>query len=112
MKPQVTPSWHREALAQGIEYIVLVYEKAEGFVFCPSRLERPFRVGGDYDGNWHVSTAGALDYYQRFFNQGFRDRVEWFIPFVEKVRDGEDFSLQDLNIEQRRLRVIQGRWPW
>ena len=106
------PSWHREALAQGIDYIVLVYEKAEGFVFCPSRLERPFRVGGDYDGNWHVSTEDALDYYQRFFNQAFRDRVEWFIPFVEKVRAGQDFSLQDLNIEQRRLRVIQGRWPW
>ncbi len=27
-----TPTWHREATTRGINFVVLVYEKAEGFV--------------------------------------------------------------------------------
>jgi len=106
------PTWHSQALERRIDYIVLVYEKAEGFVFCPSNLDQPFRVGGDYGGNWSTTAEGALQHYQGYFNQAFKQRVAWFIPFVEKVANGRDFSLDDLCIEQRQLRLIQGRWPW
>ena len=106
------PTWHIEALEQGIDYIVLIYEKAEGFVFCPSNLEKPLRVGGDYDGNMPTTAKGALSHYNGYFNNSFRDRIEWFIEFVRKIEYGEDFSLKDLEIEKRNLRVISGKWPW
>lgn len=106
------PTWHCEAVDQGIDYIVLVYEKAEGFVFCPGNLEKPFRVGGDYDGSWPTTAQGALMHYNGYFNSAFRDRIEWFIPFVRKVAAGDDFSLLDLHLERHKLRVISGRWPW
>ena len=106
------PTWHTDALDKGIDYIVLVYEKAEGFVFCPSNLKYPFRVGGDYDGNLSTTAQGALSHYKSFFNNAFQDRVDWFIEFVLKVHNGEDFSLRDLEIERRKLRVIKGKWPW
>ncbi|MBF2054264.1 MAG: hypothetical protein IGS03_12505 [Candidatus Sericytochromatia bacterium] len=106
------PTWHQEALAQGIDYIVLIYEKAEGFAFCPSRLDTPFRVGGDYDGNFITTAEGALDYYERFFHKAFIGRIQWFIPYLHKVHAAEDFSLQDLKLKERKLRVIKGRWPW
>ncbi len=106
------PTWHIEALDQGIDYIVLVYEKAEGFVFCPSNLEMPLRVGGDYDGNCPTTAQGALSHYSGYFNNAFRDRIEWFIKFVRKIENGEDFSLKELDIEKRKLKVIKGKWPW
>ena len=91
---------------------MLVYEKAEGFVFCPSNLEKPFRVGGDYDGNMPCTARGASDYFDRWFNQAFLDRVRWFVPFLAKAANGEDFSLDALDLEKRQVRVISGRWPW
>ncbi len=106
------PTWHKEALEQGIDYIVLVYEKAEGFVFCPSNLEKPLRVGGDYDGNHPVTAEGALMHYNGYFNKAFKGRVEWFVPYLRNIERGVDFSLKDLEIEERGLRVIRGRWPW
>lgn len=107
-----TPTWHTEAVAKGIDYIVVVYGKAEGFVFCPTNLEKPFRVGGDYDGNMATDAKGARYYFDRWFNKHFLDQVTWFIPFVDKAVRGEDFSLKDLDIEERNLRIISGRWPW
>lgn len=106
------PTWYKEAVRGGINYIVLIYEKAEGFAFCPTNLEYPFRVGGDYDGNFPVSAGGALAHYHGYFSEYFKDRVEWFIPFVEKVQRNEDFSLLELDISARELNVIQGQWPW
>ena len=108
------PSWNREALEQGIDYIILVYGKAEGFVFCPSNLEKPFRVGGDYDGNWHVTADGALEYCQKYLHKAYNEPVLWFVPYIEMILDDQDFSLSELekDIEQRDLRVIKGRWPW
>lgn len=106
------PKWHTEAKSQNIDYIILVYGKAEGFVFCPSNLESPFRVGGDYDGNFPVTAKGALEHYSRYLNKAYRDELRWFIKYVNKVNQDEDFSLSDLEIEKRQLRVISGRWPW
>ncbi|MEM8604244.1 MAG: hypothetical protein AAGF24_10465 [Cyanobacteria bacterium P01_H01_bin.121] len=106
------PTWHIEALEQGIDYIILVYQKAEGFVFCPSNLEHPFRVGGDYDGSLSTTAQGAFRHYHDFLNDAFRDRIEWFIEFVLKVNNGEDFSLNELEIEKRNLNIIKGQWPW
>ncbi|WP_223788191.1 hypothetical protein [Marinicella meishanensis] len=106
------PTWHTEALAQGIDFIVVLYGKAEGLVFCPSNLEKPFRICGDYDGSWPTDAAGALQHYHGYFNPAFREQVAWFIPFIEKVNNKKDFSLAALSIDTRQLRVIQGRWPW
>jgi len=106
------PTWHKQALERGIDFIVLVYEKADGFVFCPSNLGHPFRTGGDYDGSKAVDATSALYTYKNNFSQAYIDRVSWFIEFVEKVRDEKDFSLDDLEIEKRSLKVIGGAWPW
>ena len=107
------PTWHREAIRRDIDFIAVVYEKAEGFVFCPTNLEKPFRVGGDYDGSMACDAEGALWYLGHHFNTYFLDRVEWFVPFLHKVVHGDDFSLNDLRLDERpHVRIISGRWPW
>ncbi|MCC2607423.1 hypothetical protein [Planctobacterium marinum] len=106
------PTWHKEAILDGINYIVLIYEKAEGFAFCPISLEFPFRVGGDYGGNLPVSASGALEHYHRYLNEHFKDRIKWFFPYLEMVHNKKDFSLQALDISGRGLNVIRGEWPW
>ena len=106
------PTWFRQAKARGINYIIIVYEKAEGFVFCPSNPELPFRVGGDYDGSFPTNAKGALSHFENGLNKAFTERIAWFIPFVEKVMHGEDFSLDDLEIDTRTLQMIKGKWPW
>lgn len=111
MKKQI-PTWHQEAIAQGIDYIIIVYEKAEGFVFCPGNLETPFRIGGDYDGSFPTDAVGALEHYHKYLNPAFKDRISWFIKFVEKVARNEDFSLNDLKQKSYPVRIIKGRWPW
>jgi len=104
--------WHREAVDRGLHYIVMVYEKVEGFVFCPTDTEHPFRVGGDYDGCLPVDAAVGLDYLKRSLQWAYRERAEWFTPFAERIVRGEDFSLDDLQLETRKVRLIHGRWPW
>ena len=106
------PAWYKQAKEQGIDYIVIVYEKAEGFIFCPSNLEYPFRVGGDYNGNYPTCAQGALTHYTHYLNKAFTDRLSWFLPFVEKVANDEDFSLDDLELYNHSVRVIKGKWPW
>jgi len=106
------PTWHREAKELGLRYIVITYGKAEGLAFCPQNLEKPFRVGGDYDGNWPVTPEGALEHMERWFNRYFIDNVEWFLPYIEKVANGVDFSLDDLKLDDRRVMLVHGPWPW
>ena len=106
------PKWYKEAKQKEISFIVLVYGKAEGFVFCPDNLEKPFRVGGDYDGTWQTDANGALNHYNNYFNNAFRDKIEWFIPFVRKVINNQDFSIRDLKLDKKGLKVIKGKWPW
>lgn len=106
------PRWSREAHERGIDFIVLVYEKAEGFVFCPTNPEALFRVGGDYGGCFPTTAEGARSYLDRAFHDAFRDRITWFLPFLEKIIAGRDFSLDDLDLDNRRARIIEGRWPW
>lgn len=106
------PTWHKEAIERKIDYIVLVYEKAEGFVFCPSNLANPFRVGGDYDGSMEADAAGAIHYFASYMNQAFVDKVSWFMDFARKVAANEDFSIDDLDLGKRQVRIISGKWPW
>ena len=106
------PTWYTEAIEREIDYVVLVYGKAEGFVFCPSNLEKPFRVGGDYDGNMPTTAEGAIEHYTRWLNQAYIEDVSWFMKFVRKVSANEDFSLNDIEIEERKLLTISGKWPW
>jgi hypothetical protein len=111
MKKQA-PTWHREAIEKEIDYIVLVYEKAEGFVFCPSNLEAPFRIGGDYYGSFPTNALGALEYLNTSLNKAYSDHVSWIIEFIHKILDNKDFSIDDLLIETRTVKTIKGRWPW
>ncbi len=105
-------TWHRDAIDRGIDYIVLTYDKAEGLVFCPTHTDHLFRIGGDYDGAFPVTAEQALAYFQTEFNPVFVDRVQWFIPWLEKITRGEDFSLDDLQLDTRNVRLITGKWPW
>lgn len=116
---QLTPTWHREALERGIDYIILVYHKADGFVFCPSNLLQPFRVEGDYDGSVPIDAVGALAYYERMLaphnrkrSPDFTERVTWFVEFLQKILRHEDFSLDDLQLDRRAVEIRKGRWPW
>lgn len=104
--------WHREATARGLDFIVLVYDKAEGFVFCPTNPDYPFGIGGDYNGCMHTTAAGAQQHVDHGLKPAYRDRIEWFIPYLRAVVRGEDFSLDDLQLETRKVRLIHGKWPW
>lgn len=107
------PTWYQQAQTRQIDFIVLLYEKAEGFVFCPTNLTQPCRIGGDYDGSYPCNATTALSYYDNSFNPNFNDRVEWFIPFLTKIKSGIDFSLDDLQLSQHpKIRLITGNWPW
>lgn len=106
------PTWHEQALDEGIDYIVIVYSKAEGFVFCPSNLDLPFRVGGDYGGNFEVTAEGALDHFNNYLNEAYRDQIAWIIPFVRRVIQQQDFSLDEMKLDDRKVSIIKGRWPW
>ncbi len=106
------PTWHKQALERGINYIVIVYSKAEGFVFCPSNLEQPFRVGGDYHGCCECNAEGALYHYHNYLNEAYRDQIAWFIPYVRRVGQNEDFSLDEMNLNKRKVSIIEGDWPW
>jgi hypothetical protein len=117
--PEYIPTWHQEAIARNIDYIILVYHKADGFVFCPSDLEKPFRVEGDYNGSVPVTAQDALHYYQgmqtpaqRVRSPEFIEQVAWFIDFVYKIDRNEDFSLTDLHLTTRKVQIYSGRWPW
>ena len=107
------PRWNCQARERGLQYIVLVYEKADGFAFCPGNSEQPFRVGGDYDGNWPTSAEDGYAYFCQRIHDAYLERAGWFRPFAEKVAHGVDFSLDDLlMIPVPTRRLIYGKWPW
>jgi hypothetical protein len=112
MMDKASATWHREATERGINFIVLIYSKAEGFVFCPTNWEYPFRLQGDYDGSLPTTAEGALSYWHEALHPAYGDRVAWFIPFLEKIVKGEDFSLDELDLDNRSVRLIKGKWPW
>lgn len=103
------PTWHQEALEQNIGYIVLAYNKADGFIFCPDHLARPFGVGGAHGGSYDVTTEIAVDHFEKFFLK--RGELKWFYPFLGRVYFKEDFSLSELNLEKRQVLILaRGRW--
>ncbi|MFC3192733.1 hypothetical protein ACFODZ_00635 [Marinicella sediminis] len=106
------PTWHCEALDQGLDYVVLVFNHTAGLVFAPAHLKQPFRVGGGYDGNWPVDAQGALEHIRDDLPKSHRESCSWFIPFVQKVHDQQDFSLHDMGLDKRAVRLIRGPWPW
>ena len=106
------PTWQRQAEERGIDYIVILYGKAAGFVFCPSNPEYPFRIGGDYDGCHPTDAYGALAHYNSDLQRKYADVIGWFMPFAEKIAKGEDFSLDDLALDSRQVRIFKGKWPW
>jgi|GEM_PF-2904670 len=76
-----SPTWHREATAPGLHHIVLVYEKAEDLVFCPTHRDRPFRGGGDDDGHGATTAAGAMSYLNPGFMRSFAIASPGVSPF-------------------------------
>lgn len=113
------PTWHREAKERKIDHIILWYTKADGFVFSPGNLQEPFRVDGDYNGSIPTTATGALRYYEdmlqphnRARSPDFVNHIAWFIEFLNKIIESTDFSLGDLQLETREVKIIKGTWPW
>jgi hypothetical protein len=69
-------------------------------------------VGGDYYGSFPTNALGALEYFNSSLNKAYNDRVSWIIEFINKILDNKDFSIDDLQIETRKVRIIKGRWFW
>jgi hypothetical protein len=106
LKKSELPSWHREALTNDPGRLVLMYEKAASFAFVPANLEYPFLTGGDYMGEYPTTPKDALEYFNTELQYpAWKQRVEWFEPFLLKVCNHEDFSLKALEpfIEKHNL---------
>jgi ankyrin repeat protein len=103
------PTWHREALARGIRGYRFYYTKALGLGFDPNDVERPIRVGGDYMGyGYELTAAQGLEEWRRDFEGTDAGReTRWFLPFLEKLAAGVDFSLDELEAASDRTTVFR-----
>lgn len=101
------PTWHKDAIAQQVQHIIIVYDRAEGLIFKPADLEQPFRIGGTDCGGYPMDAMATLYEYEHNFPKSHQRMAAWFIPFVEKVANLEDFSLNDLQVEQRSLKMFR-----
>jgi hypothetical protein len=106
------PTWYQDAIDQKIDFIVFIYNRIEGFAFCPSNLEKPFHCGGDDLAHGFVTPEIAFNIYNYDMSRELRDRIFWFAKYIEMVYLEEDFSLKELDLENRDVRVISGKWPW
>jgi len=94
---QAGPAWMRAARARGLGLIWLVRGKAEGFAFNPHDLERPILFGGDYDGAWPLTALEAFHALPHVVEDTpMLAPVRPFLPFVEKLARGEDFTLAEV----------------
>ncbi|MDX1571626.1 MAG: hypothetical protein R3200_14190 [Xanthomonadales bacterium] len=105
------PTWHREALEQNIDYIFVFHDKAEGLIFQPRNLTKPFLIGGDHGGGYPMDAASAIREYENNFARRYQRRGAWFLKYMEMVRDGADFSLSDLERERPSLKIKRSGWP-
>jgi len=64
------------------------------------------------DGSFPTNAEGALRHYHSCLNSAFEERIAWFIPYVDKIVNKEDFSLNDLGLDHHPVKIIKGRWPW
>ena len=88
------PKWMREARARQIALIRFVWDKGAGIAFNPNDVECPILYGGDYDGPRPMSATRALDEFQKDLSGSSVLAASWpFLPFLEKLARGEDFSL-------------------
>lgn len=103
------PTWHREALARGIRGYRFYYTKALGFGFDPNDVERPIRVGGDYMGyGYELTAAQGLEEWRRDFEGREAGRqTGWFLPFLERLVAGVDFSLDELEAAGDAITVFR-----
>lgn len=88
------PQQVREARRANLCDVRLDYGKADGFTYRIGIPERPFLVGGDYDGQRDVDLEEAGRIFLSY--QLAHPNVSWFGPFMEKLTRGEEFPLQEL----------------
>ncbi len=85
-----SPSWY----SPNKQTLLFYYSKAFGLGFDPKSLDAPILYGGDY--------YGMIPAYPLYFltedtvKELTKYKMEWFIPFVNKIIDNEDFSLDEL----------------
>lgn len=103
------PTWHREAKAQGLRHIVICSNMSKGLIFAPSDLNYPFLVGGGHQGAMPVSSKLALGYIEENLMNPFFRQPDWFFSYVVKVNNHIDFSLTDLKLDQRDVRIEYNR---
>ncbi len=91
LAPGQKPRWYDPAART----ILFYYSKANGLGFSPHSLDCPIMAGGDYDGMLPCYTAYIGD--APFASLGInRDDMTWFYEFVMKLKNNEDFSLDEL----------------
>lgn len=87
------------ARERGIRRYIFLLTRAHGLGFDPHDIERPIRWEGDHAGfGWPFSAAEGLELWQRDFAPypELRDSTRWFVRFMEKLADGQEFGLHEL----------------
>ena len=91
------PQWFRDAQIGGIDHYVFVREGAM-FGFNPNDVQTPIWTGDDVEGfGWPNTAEQALALLDD--NRVLRGELDWFVPFLEKIAQREDFSLAQLEGE-------------
>ena len=111
MEKQI-PTWHKEAVAGNIDHIVFFQHRNVGFAFCPSDLEKPFHCGGSDLAHGFVTAEVALEIYYYDLSRELRKTISWFGKYIEMIYLEEDFSLKELDLENRGIQIYSGKWPW
>ena len=98
------PTWFRQAQRDAIDHYVFVSDD-EMFGFNPNDVQTPIWTGNDDEGfGWPNTAAQARELLET--NRQLREQVEWFLPLLDKLERGDDFSLDDLGPRVPRRRVL------
>lgn len=99
------PQWFREAQQRGVDHYQFVREGMM-FGFNPNDVQTPILTGDESEGfGWPNTAQQAMALVAD--NRMLREQVDWFVPFLERLAAGVDFSLDDLG-----ARVPQMRPAW
>lgn len=94
-KGTIGPRWFREAQKRGTPPYVFHLDDDVGFGFDPSDVQTPLRTGGEAEEfGWPNTPAQGLEYFEQ--NRELRWALEWLRPFLDRLVEGEDFSLDEL----------------
>lgn len=76
------PTWHTDGTAAQIDFVVFVYNRSDGFAFCPTNLPLPFFCGGDGYAHGPLSAESGLGFYQHDMSRQLRKQIGWFVKYM------------------------------